>query len=303
MHVERFDPASAFLFAGTRTTDVKITLLGTGGPRPDPRRMATATLVTIGDDHLLFDAGRGVMVQAVRAGIPLDRIGPVFVTHHHFDHIGDLYDVMLNSWLHGRVAPLRIFGPPGTRRIVDALLTQVYDCDIDWRSLGEPTFGGWKPVDVEDVVAGPVAGLAEWVVRAEVVRHGDGLGLPEAFLRRWTCLGYRIEAGGKVIAISGDTVACEGLGRLAAGADVLVQACFLARSEIVGEHFERLAAHTLACADTVGRIAAEAGVKKLVLTHHRPRADDAVLAQLADDVARDFSGEIILGRDLMEIEV
>jgi ribonuclease Z len=84
---------------------------------------------------------------------------------------------------------------------------------------------------------------------------------------------------------------------------VLVQACFLARSEIRGQHFERLAAHTLACADTVGRIAERAGVKTLVLTHHRPRADDSLLAEIASDVARDFRGIIIMGHDLMEIAV
>lgn len=285
---------------------MKITLLGTGGPRPDPRRMAAATLVGIGGEHLLFDAGRGVMVQLVRAGVPLDGVGPVFVTHHHFDHIGDLFDVMLNSWIAGRKKPLTIYGPPETGRIVEALTTQVYDKDIAWRSLGEPTFGGWQPIETHDVVAGPVVDTGRWKVSAEVVRHGEGLGLPPAFLARWTCLGYRIEAEGKVVAISGDTVACDGLDRLAHGADVLVQACFLARSEIRGRHFERLADHTLACADTVGKIAARAGVKTLVLTHHRPRGDEAearALAEIADDVAHDFSGRIVLGHDLMEIDV
>lgn len=282
---------------------MRITLLGTGGPRPDPRRMASATLVSIGEDHLLFDAGRGVMVQAVKAGVPLAAIGPVFITHHHFDHIGDLFDVFLNSWMAGRRAPLRIFGPPGTQGIVEALTTQVYDRDIAWRSLGEPTFGGWAPVETTDIAAGPVLDTGRWRVSAEIVRHGDGLGFPEPFLRRWTCLGYRIEAEGKVVAISGDTVDCEGLRRLAHGADVLVQVCFLARSEIRGAHFERLARHTLACADTVGRIAAECGVKTLILTHHRPRPDDGLLDEIRADVARDFAGELIIGQDLTRIDL
>ena len=282
---------------------MRITLLGTGGPRPDPRRMATATLVSIGEDNLLFDAGRGVMVQAVKAGVSPETLGPVFITHHHFDHIGDLFDVMLNSWLHGRKHPLDIYGPPETERIVNALLTQVYDKDVAWRSLGEPTFGGWPPVVVRDVLSGLVVENERWRVSSERVCHGDGLGLPEPFLKRWTCLGYRIEAEGKVVAISGDTVDCEGLRRLAAGADVLVQVCFLARSEIRGEHFERLARHTLACADTVGRIAAECGVKTLVLTHHRPRNDDSILAEIAADVAKDFAGRIVVGADLATIDV
>jgi ribonuclease Z len=124
----------------------KVVLLGTGGPRPDPNRNATTTLIRLGDENVLFDSGRGVVLQMVKAGVPLKSLGPVFITHHHFDHIGDLYDVMLTTWMQGRDKPLNIYGPPDTRRIVDALLTQLFDKDWQWRSMGEPSFGGWKPV-------------------------------------------------------------------------------------------------------------------------------------------------------------
>ena len=112
---------------------MEVILLGTGGPRPDPRRMATTTLIRLGEENILFDAGRGVMVQLSKAGVPLGAINTVFLTHHHFDHIGDLYDVMLNSWMHGRKDDLRIYGPPDTERLVNTLVTQVYDKDITWR--------------------------------------------------------------------------------------------------------------------------------------------------------------------------
>ena len=84
-----------------------------------------------------------------------------------------------------------------------------------------------------------------------------------AFLARWMCLGYRFEADGKVIAISGDTVPCPGLERLAEGADLLVQVCYLATPEITNDHFRQLAKFTIACGDTVGKIAAKARVKSL----------------------------------------
>ncbi len=282
---------------------MKVILLGTGGPRPDPRRMATTTLIRHGDENILFDAGRGVTVQLVKAGVPLAAVNPVFITHHHFDHIGDLYDVMLATWMGGRQGPLQIYGPPDTERLVNTLLTQVYDKDITWRDKGEPAMGGWKPVVVTDVIAGPVVDNGRWKVSAETVCHGNGLDIPAAFMKRWTCHGYRFEAEGKVIAISGDTVPCEGLDRLAKGADVLVQCCFLATPEITSEHFRRLARFTLACGDTVGKVAAKAGVKTLVLTHHRPRADGAMLEVLAEEVAKDFSGRIVIGQDLTEIDV
>ena len=289
--------------SAAQSLPVAVRLLGTGGPRVDPRRCGPATLVSIGDEHLLFDAGRGVAVQLARAGIALGRLRDVFVTHHHFDHIGDLYDVMLSSWFEGRRETLTIHGPPETRRIVDALQGQIYDKDIEWRSDGEPVFGGWAPVLGRDVAPGLVAETPCWRVHADTVVHGHGLGFSPAFLKRWICYGYRVESQGVVVAISGDTVDCAGLRRLALGADVLVQCCYLAAAEIEGEHLRRLAAHTLACGDTVGRIAAECGVKTLVLTHHRPRRDDTALARLHDEVRRDFVGTLMLAQDLDVVDL
>jgi len=282
---------------------MKVTLLGTGGPRPDPNRNASTVAISIGDEHILFDAGRGVVGQLAKAGIPLNSVNPVFITHHHYDHIGDLYDVMLATWMHGRKEPLRIFGPPETRRIADAMLTQVFDKDWQWRSAGEPAFGGWKPVIVEDVSTGVVLDTGRWTVRADIVEHGDGLGLPAAFLKRWTCYGYRFEADGKVVVISGDTVDCPGIARLAEGADVLIHCCYMSSAEMTTEHFRRTSKYTLAAGDTVGKIAARAKVGTLVLTHHLPRKDESVFAGLAEEVSRDFSGKLVVGRDLTTIDL
>jgi ribonuclease Z len=287
----------------TVTEPLKLVLLGTGGPRPDPQRAGPAALIQVGDQNLLFDTGRGVVVQLVRAGIALPSIDTVFITHHHVDHIGDLHDVIISTWMAGRTRPLRIYGPPDTKRIVNALLTQVYDKDIEWRDQGEPALGGWKPVEAHDVGTGLVLETPTWPVGAETVVHGHGLTLPPAFVKRWICYGYRFEAGGRSIAISGDTVDCGGLRRLAEGADVLVQCCYLASAEITSEHFRRLSKLTLVCGDTVGKIAAAAGVKTLVLTHHWPRADDGMVDRLREEVARDFPGRLIVGRDLDEISV
>jgi len=282
---------------------MKVILLGTGGPRPDPKRAATTTLIRVGGENILFDAGRGVVVQMAKAGVPLDSVNPVLLTHHHFDHIGDLYDVVLNSWMHGRKNALKIYGPPETRRIVDALLTQVYDKDWQWRSMGEPALGGWKPVEASDLEPGGVVESGSWTAKAYRVRHGDGLGFPSAFLHRWICYGYRFEAEGKVVAISGDTIDCDGLAELAQDADVLVHCCYMASAEMDNEHFRRVARHTLAAADVVGKIAARAKARTLVLTHHYARRDDRYLTVLADEVAADFSGKIVVGEDLTELEI
>jgi ribonuclease Z len=276
-----------------------VTLLGTGGPRPDVARGATSLLIRAGSDNILIDAGRGVVRQLAAAGVSLAGINPVLVTHHHYDHIGELHDVILSSWLAGRSGPLRLFGPPETKRIVDTLLHQVYDKDIAFR-VHEALNAGWQPVEVTDIMGGPVLETPDWRITAEVVDHGNRLDFPEAFRQRWACLGYRFECADGVIAFSGDTVDCPGLRRLADRADILVQCCYLTRAEIDTPHMQRLAAFTLASADTVGRIATAAQVRTLVLTHHRQKPD-AVLEQMRQDVAADFAGPVILGYDGLEI--
>ena len=280
---------------------MKLTLLGTGGPIPDATRHGSAAVLDVAGSRLLFDAGRGVVLQLVRAGVPVEQVQHVFVTHHHYDHIGDLADVVLTGWLQGRRQPLRILGPPGTRSIVTALVDQVYERDIAFRSQGELAIE-WAPVESADVVSGLVHDGGPWRVFAEAVVHGHGLEYPEAFRRRWVCLGYRVESEGKAVAFSGDCVQCEGLQTLARDADVLVQCCYMARAELTTPYFRRLAQETIACADTVGRIAQEARVRKLVLTHFRP-ASAAMIQSIAADVARDYAGPVVLGTDLLEITV
>jgi ribonuclease Z len=277
-----------------------VTLLGTGGPRPEIHRGATSLAIRYNDDTILIDCGRGVVRQMLNAGIDPAKIRPVLVTHHHYDHIGDLHDVIITSWLLGRKTQLPIFGPPETRRIVDALLTQIYDKDIEFRVVGEPANGAFQGADVTEVTAGLVYETPQWKIVAQDVEHGTRLAFSDAFRARWVCLGYRFECPEGVIAFSGDTVCCTGLDKLAYRADVLVQCCYLARSEIRGEHLERVAKYTLACADTVGAIAARANVRKLVLTHHRQKSHQ-VLDELRSDVAREFAGEILIGQDLMTV--
>ncbi len=103
-----------------------------------------------------------------------------------------------------------------------------------------------------------------------------------------------------MVTISGDCVACEGLGRLAREADLLVQCCYLALAEITTPVLACLARDTIACADTVGQIATQAGVKQLVLTHFQQKSE-AMMEKLALEVAHDYAGPVILGRDLLEV--
>jgi ribonuclease BN (tRNA processing enzyme) len=127
-------------------------------------RGATSLLIEVGDDSILIDAGRGVVRQLATLDVSLAHIDPVLITHHHYDHIGELHDVILSSWLMGRTRPLRLFGPPETRRITETLIHQVYDKDIEFREH-EAGNVPRQPVDVTDILAGPVCEGAGWRIR------------------------------------------------------------------------------------------------------------------------------------------
>jgi len=282
---------------------MKVILLGTGGPRPDPDRQGPSLVVRIGDDNLVFDAGRGAATQLVRAGIPITEVGHVFLTHHHFDHTGGLADLVFAAWNRARNRTIRVFGPVGTSRMLRRLF-EAYSPDIEYR-LRETALTVEKLMDIREMVEaydaepGLVHDAGGWGVSAEYVDHGHGLGMT---VEEWPCLGYRVEAGGKAVAISGDAVDSPGLRRLAREADVLVQCCYLAGAEVTSPDLELISRHVLASSTMVGRIAEEAGVGKLILTHIREKPLQALLG-MAEDVRRDFEGELVIGEDLLEIEV
>ena len=279
---------------------MKITLLGTGTPLLDPTRQQSALLVEIEDTKLLVDAGRGVTSQLLKIGLQPQQIDEVFITHHHYDHISNLGEFLLTAWHNGRTLPLMIYGPPGTAEIVAALFQKIYARDIAFALFNNGEMADIKKiVQVTEVTAGLIRNTHHYRIFTEYVNHGNSLGLsPE----NWPCLGYRIEAHRKVIALSGDTVACVGLDRLAQAADCLIQCCYLAEAEITTPGLERLATHVIASARQAGQIAAHNQVKQLVLTHIRPKSE-AMMQSLIEDVRGSYGGELLLGEDLMVINV
>jgi ribonuclease Z len=278
-----------------------VTLLGTGGPRPDPDRAGPATLIDAAGRLLLVDAGRGVCLRLAQAGVGLDEIDGVLITHHHFDHIGDLGDVILAGWNLGRNVPLQIIGPPGTAAIVEALLSTIYRSDIAFRLREDEMMGGsLRPV--EDMVAVSEVGdgwsgmVGEVQISVGEVDHGDVLDLPD-----WTALGFRFEGDGRSVAVSGDAVPSPALVELAAGVDLLVMCSYLAAVEIAEPDLEFLTESILGGVDQAVAVANDAGAKRLVLTHLREKPV-AALIEMQSYAETRFAGEVIVGRDLMTIE-
>lgn len=282
-----------------------ITLLGTGGPRPDPTRQGPATLVQASRSSLLFDAGRGVATQLARAGVRVEDLDAVFITHHHYDHIGGLGDIIMAAWNNGRTEPLPIIGPLGTEDVIDGMLDHVYARDINFRIAEEWAHGRLldhprEMIDVRVVVSQRIDLPHGVEVTVGQVEHGsEGI---ELSLEEWSASGYRVSAEGRTVTISGDAVAGLELGALAAAADTLVMCAYLAEDEIMTAEDEFLTQRVLAGAPQAAVIAAEADVKQLVLTHIREKSDDE-MARMLTQVTAVFPGEVIVGYDLLAIDV
>ncbi|MEO8139247.1 MAG: MBL fold metallo-hydrolase [Gemmatimonadota bacterium] len=271
-----------------------IIMLGTGMPFPDPKAQGPATAVTVGARIFLFDAGPGVERQLTAAGLPV-RDGPItalFLTHLHSDHTLGLPDLIFTSWVMGRRRPLPIFGPSGTRAMTDHIIAAWAE-DIAIRTDGkERTAPGAYKVDVKEIVGGVVYDSAGVRITAVPVLHGSW---KQAF-------GYRIDAPGKVIVISGDTRPSPALERAAAGADVLIHEVYPAvrlkvEARPGGDSWPGYMRAFHTSDQEIGALAARAKPKLLVLYHivRMGGTDEELLAGVRSG---GFTGKIAIAHDL-----
>jgi ribonuclease Z len=245
---------------------------------------------------LLIDCGSGVTQRLLAAGCPGRDIDAVLLTHLHSDHIVDLFQLVISSWHQGRDRPQRVFGPPGTGAYVDGLM-ELWRPELEGRVAHErrPCVRALE-VEVSEIAPGQTLRFADIEVQVVEVDHRP---VRHAF-------GFVFTDSGSRLAISGDTTYCPALIEAARGADVLLHEVFIHREMPVvaglriAETVANVAAyHTLS--DVVGKVAAEAEVGRLVVTHFVPPRFDRTA--LLAEVGRDFAGPVTIGEDLMEIEV
>ena len=120
----------------TSSSDFRVTLLGTGVPTPRPDRFGPSTLVEVGNQRLLIDAGRGAAIRLYQVGVPMGSIDALLLTHYHSDHTSGIPDVWLTGWLQShygtRTKPLRVLGPVGAKELMSNL-QKAYAADIKIR--------------------------------------------------------------------------------------------------------------------------------------------------------------------------
>jgi ribonuclease BN (tRNA processing enzyme) len=276
-------------------------LLGTsGGPLPKANRYQTSQVVIIDEHPYLIDCGDGVAYRLVQAGIKLRDLRYIFVTHLHSDHIGGYFPLLEEAWLSGMNGPLDVYASPPMQEMTRLWFDTIrYEMNVRIQD-GFPPFE--NHIRVHQIqLTGQVFQDERVKVTSAVVHHPP---IAPAFA-------FRFDGPDRSIVFSGDTSMSEAVIDLAKNADVLVhevEDMAMVESFIrsmpgrnvqagLKHHYET---HT--SSDDVGKIAAAANVKKLVLSHLSPIADDPNLPEaLLKAARRNFSGEIVVGNDLMEI--
>ena len=286
----------------------KLVLLGTGagpggqGPERATRMMTSHVMLSNGAAYVL-DCGIGVTWQYAQTGIPFRALRSIFITHHHADHNIEYGPLLVVGWINGMHLNVRAFGPPPLKQMTEGFL-RAYKTTVDFWAEDLKM----KPlvaIDVQEVSeAGLVTQDENVKVSAIIVEHPPVK----------PALGYRFDFKDRSIAFSGDTGASEAVAKMAKGADVLVHEAMYVpaletyiRREIAKGRpikFEDLMTHMKADhtpVEDVGRIAQKAGVKTLVLSHLTPAVDGINDDTWRAAAAKNFSGQIIVGNELMVV--
>jgi len=242
----------------------RVVMLGTGTPNADPDRSGPATAIVVGDTPYLIDCGPGVVRRAAaarRKGVEALRVSNLkhlFITHLHSDHTVGLADLIFTPWVLDRAVPLQVFGPPGTKAMVDHVLA-AYDQDIQLRLHGsEPANEQGYKVNVHELQPGVVFAGDGITVKAFSVSHGS-----------WKhAYGFRFDTPDRVVVVSGDTTPSQNLVRHAHGCDVLVHevystAGFARRERKWQEYHSKFHTSTAELA----KIANQIKPKLLIMTH------------------------------------
>jgi len=283
-----------------------LTLLGTGTPTPTATQFGTSYVLQIGNERLMIDCGPATTHKLVKAGMFPTQIDFLFFTHHHFDHNADYPCFLLCRWdqSNGTENPLQVFGPEPTEQMTDQLIGPDGAFADDWKArCGAPVSqhvhknrGGSLPrpepsLHVTDIGPGKVIEHNGWAVHAESAQH----------VEPWLIsLAYRVDSEDGSIVFAGDTAPCDGVAKLAEGADALVVNCW----DVQKEMDENGEAPGQTGTTDAAKMARDAGVKMLILTHHGPRLNRPGVKEGAiGEIGRIFDGEIIFGRELMELEL
>lgn len=283
---------------------VWITLGTQGGPEPNAERSEPANLLIVNGNPWIVDCGDGAMERLAAAGFNPNQVNIAFISHLHMDHIGGLQGLIGLRWFMGARSKLTIYGPPGTDVVVSGILQSLKGTV----RLGPPTPGELPEV----VIVKDSSDLVVDSVRIRAVRNShfdDPPGHPAN--NGSQSLSYRFDYKGYAIGYTGDTGPCDAVARLVHGVDLLVSevidlpamiALFRENPRIPEQVKSAIIQHFKTqhlTPQEAGKIAAEAGVRRLVFTHLSITGKtDAEAQKLINQAHETFKGEVIVAHDL-----
>lgn len=246
---------------------VEVVVLGSGTGIPHSRRGAPGLAILGGGELIAVDLGPGALRALPRAGLDYRHLRRVLFTHYHPDHVADIVALLFAS-RYRRQGELQLLGPPGLAEIVRGF---------------QAVFGRWIEPGDYDL-------LLQEIDRGQM-KHGPWTLTTTSTPHTQQSLAYRLEGGGAVVVVTGDTGWEPTLVELAANADLLVAEC---------SYPDELAVEGHLTPSLVGRVAREAGVAQVLLVHMYPETDSFDLRQ---ECAREYHGEVSVGHDLLRLKV
>jgi ribonuclease BN (tRNA processing enzyme) len=293
--------AAPAAFAQGSKPRTRIIFLGTkGGPRVGIGASNPANLVMVNDTPYLIDCGMGVSRQLVAAGVPIPSVKYIFISHHHSDHNLEYGNVVYNAWAAGLSTPIHAFGPKGLEAMTRTYW-ELNKFDVETRIEDEGRPDPRPLLIAKDIDNGVILKTSDVTVTAFRTPHPP---IVDSFA-------YKFETPDGTIVFSSDTAYNPKLAQFAENADVLVHECLYVpavdRLVLKTKNGATLKKHLMdshTTTEDVGKIAAAAGVKTLVLSHFVPGDDPAVTD---DDWTRDvkthYSGRIVVAKDLMDLKL
>jgi ribonuclease BN (tRNA processing enzyme) len=268
-------------------------LLGTGTPVADPDRSGPAVAIVVNNTPYLVDCGPGIVRRAAAAnqsgiaGLKVQNLKHLFITHLHSDHTAGYPDLILTPWVLDREEPLEVYGPKGIREMTECLL-DAYKQDIQIRLDGlEPINDEGYKVNAHEIEAGIIYEDSNVAVEAFLVNHGSW---PQAF-------GFVFTAPDRKIVISGDTVPFESAVEKYHGCDVLIHEVYSAVSfEKQSPEWQKYHSNFHTSTRELAEIATRVKPGLLVLYHQLfwGRSEEEMLMEIREI----YDGTVVSGRDL-----
>ena len=283
------------LIHGKSDGTLKVTFIGTGGPEVSAERSGIATLVTAGAEQVLFDAGRNLMQNLYEAGVDPREVTSIVLSHLHNDHIEGLATLWMTGWfLLGRTEPLQVWGPPGTKDMIEGMYS-MYQFDIEHRANDFNDRDHLKIQVTEFENDGLILDLQGLRITAFAVEHDDG---NPAF-------GYRIDHSGHTILLTGDTRLCQSLIGYGKNVDLMVTNILAMPEELARKpEMQGVVAKLMTIPEAVSLFEATEP-RKAVYTHFVTKGlevldPDAFIARLTRESG--YSGELFLAKDGWSID-